>query len=279
MTDIARLLASVPASAPVQRVRDYHLTDRAASPRPRDFLTAVRRTDGEVCLRWTDAAGERFVRWVGPDWECATFDRHRGRKRVETCEEGRVVALLGETRPELVAADEVPGAFAASAGTDAPPETTGVGDTTPDVGETVFGVGGSPSSPSAVATDGGSEPSDDGRTVTAERVRVERRTDLSADPDVNRREADALAAALPAGPREVVFRLPPVLAEETVLEPVAGSDRVFVAELVAERETDRAYYVRQERRACRVSKAATTIYELADGAVSDPDRPEAVESA
>ncbi len=269
MTEIVRLLASVPASAPVQRVRDYHLTDRAASPRPRDFLTAVRKTDGAVCLRWTDAAGERFVRYAGPNWECAAFDRHRGRKRVETCEEARVVALLAEARPELVAADEVPGAFAASAGTHAP-DAAGVGEPAPRVGD---------SSPTAVATDGGSKPGDDEGTPAAERVRVERRADLSADSEVNRRDADTLAAALPTGPHEIAFRLPLVLAEETVLEPVAGTDRVFVADLVADRETERAYYVRQDRRGCRVSKAAATVYELADGAVSGPDHPGAAESA
>lgn len=270
MTEVQRLLASAPASAPVQRVRNYYLTDRAASPRPRDFLTAVRRTDGAVCLRWTDAAGERFVQQAGPEWECVTFDPHRGRTRVVTCEESRVLDLLEATRPELVAADEVSGAFAASAGTRAPPETVGVGDPA---------SGGGDSSPTAVATDGGSEPSDDERGSTADRVRVERRADLSADPDVTRCEANALAAALPTGPREVAFRLPRPLAEEIPLESVAGSDRVFVAELVPDRETERAYYVRQDRRGCRISTATATVYELADGAALDGDRPEAAESA
>ncbi|UPV99320.1 hypothetical protein M0R88_12395 [Halorussus gelatinilyticus] len=265
MTGVAKLLASVPASAPVQRVRNYHLTDRAASPRPRDFLTAARRTDGAVCLRWTDAAGERFVRYAGPDWECAEFDRHRDRKRVETCGDERVLDLLGDARPELVAAADVPGVFAERDAHAAP--------------ETGFGVGETSPTPDAVATDGGSEPNAEDGPLTAERVRIERYADLLADPAVDRHDADALAAALPTGPREVAFGLPLVLAEETVLESVAGSDRVIVAELVPERETERAYYVRQDRRGCWVSKAAATVYKLADGATLDADRPESAESA
>ncbi|UPV73288.1 hypothetical protein M0R89_12110 [Halorussus limi] len=127
-------------------------------------------------------------------------------------------------------------------------------------------------------TDSGSAPLDGGAT-TVERIRVERYADLLADPGLDRRDADALAAALPAGPREVAFRLPLVVAEEAILESVAGSDRVFVAEAVPERETEQAHYVRQDRRGCWVPKATATVYELAYGAVLDPDRPEASESA
>ena len=109
-------------------------------------------------------------------------------------------------------------------------------------------------------------------------VLVEEDADLRDDPALDRGDAEALATALPAGPEEVVFRLPLVLGAETVLEPVAGSDRVFVAEAVPDRATDRAVYVRQDRRGCWVPRAETTVYELADGATLDPGRVESAES-
>lgn len=146
MTAVAELLASAGESAPMQRVRNYHLTDRAARPRVRDFLTAMRRTGGAVCVRWTGPPGDRLVRYVGDD-----------------------------------------------ASTDG----TGSG-----------GIG--------------SDRTGSDRT---------------------------------------------------------GTDRVFVGEAVPERETGRAYYVRQHRRGCRVPKAEATVYELADGEALHAGRAESSESA
>lgn len=125
----------------------------------------------------------------------------------------------------------------------------------------------------------GGESVPDDETASVERIRVERDADLRADPSLDPCDADALAAALPTGPREVAFRLPLVVAEEAILESVAGSDRVFVAELAPERETEQAQYVRQDRRGCWVPKAVVTVYELAAEAVLSGDRPESVESA
>ncbi|WP_435179717.1 hypothetical protein [Halorussus sp. AFM4] len=103
-------------------------------------------------------------------------------------------------------------------------------------------------------------------------VRVEGVDDLRGDPALDRADADALASALPAGPEKVVFRLPRVLAEQTALEPVAGSDRVFVAEPVPDRAADGAFYARQDRRGSWIPRAEATAYELAEGATLDARR-------
>lgn len=102
-------------------------------------------------------------------------------------------------------------------------------------------------------------------------VRVEGVEDLRDDQALDSRAAEALAVALPPPPGHVAFRLPLVLAEESVLEPVEGSDRVFVAEPVAERETDAAHYVRQDRRGCWIPKGEVTAYELADDASTEAE--------
>ncbi|WP_135826567.1 hypothetical protein [Halorussus ruber] len=236
MTGVVESLASAGESAPVQRVRNYHLTDRAASPRPRDFLTAMRRAS-DLCLRWAGPAGNRFVRFADPGWECAEYDGVRGRKAVNELDVDRLREWLRESPPELVTYEEVRGAFE-----DAP-------------------VSASPEA--SVATDGGPGPD--------EPILVERYLDLLADPELDRRDADALADALPAGPEEVVVRLPLALAEETPLESVAGSDRVFVAESVADRGTERARYLRQGPRGALVPRHETRRYELAEDATVDRD--------
>lgn len=220
---VAELLSAASDAAPVQRVRNYHLTDREAVPRPRDFLAAMRRTDGALCVRWTGPAGERVARYAGPGWELAERDRLRGRAAVESVDADRVRGLLRERWPELVARGEIRGAFA--------------------VGES-----------SALYTDGG--------TDAARTVRVRRRADLRADPVLDRRDAAAVTSALPAGPGRFVFRLPRELAAETVLTPTADSDRVFAAERVGDRETDRAYYARQGRRGGWIPKADARVYEV-----------------
>ena len=251
MTGVVELLAAAGESAPVQRVRNYHLTDRAASSSPRDFLTAMERSAGDLCLRWTGPAGDRLVRYADPGWECAEYDRVRGREASSSLDCDRLCAWLRERGPELVAYEAVRGAFEESGPV---PSPTSARD--PD----------SPSRPDSptnapIATDGG--------PATDDPIRVERYRGRLADPD--RRDAEALAGALPAGPNRVVFRLPLVLAEETVLESVAGSDRVFVAEPVPERETRTARYLRQGVKGCLVPEREAGWYDLAEGATVDRD--------
>ena len=263
MTGVAELLTAAGASAPVQRVRNYHLTDREASPRPQDFLTAMKRTDGKVCVQWPGPPGDCVVRYADRGWECAKHNRFRGRTSVETIVAERVRTWLRQSNPELVAHESVRDAFEEPcAGTDRAPTGTALTDGSGDPRGTKRDFEGEPSGPR--------EPN---------RVRIERSADLLADADLNRFEAQALAAALPAGPGEVVFRLPLVLAEESVFQSVAGSDCVFVAEVVPQRETECAYYVQQDHRGCWVPKGEATVYELADGVTLDVEPPESPESA
>jgi hypothetical protein len=272
MTGVAELLAAAEASAPVQRVRNYHRTDREASPRPRDFLTAMKRTDGDVCVRWAGPPGDCVVRYADPGWECAKHNRFRGRSSVETLDAERVRAWLRRSNPELVPHEAVSDAFdEGCAGSAANHARTG----------TALADGGEDRDARRRDPDVRGRTSDETRCAAdgSNRVRVERSADLLADTELDRFEAQALAAALPAGPVEVVFRLPLVLAEESVLESVAGSDCVFVAEVVPERETECAYYVRQDHRGCWVPKGEATFYELADGVTLDVEPPESPESA
>lgn len=265
MTEVAELLASVAETAPVQRVRNYYLTDREARPHPQDFLTAMKRTDGALCVRWTEppavsasdsrivpaesgTEGDRFVRYDDPGWECAKLDRFRERTTVEALDADRLRAWFRERRPELVAYADVRGWF----------------ETSPDAER-------GPSADPRAATDGG--------PVTGATVTVGQYADLLDDPTLDRADADALSAALPTPAGAIAVWLPLVLAEEAVLESTAGSDRVFVAEVVPERETDCAYYVRQDCRGCWVPKGEARVYELADGAVGAPTPTERPESA
>lgn len=267
MTGVAELLAAAGGSAPVQRVRNYYLTDREASPRPRDFLTAMKRSDGAVCVRWAGPPGDCFVRFADPGWECAKHNRFRGRATVETLDAERVRTWLRRSDPELVAYETVRGSFEERC---ISPHRARSGTALADGGQ----------DPDAGGGDAGGRDSDgEGeRPETRNHVRVERYADVLADPELDQFEAQALAAALPSPPGEVVFRLPLVLAEESVLESIPGSDRVFVAEPVPRRETECAYYVRQDHRGCWIPKAEVTTYELADGVVLDVDPPEASET-
>lgn len=249
MTGVAELLDRIGASAPIQRVRNYHLTDREASPRPRDFTTAMKQSDGEVCVRWAGPPGDCVVRYDDPDWKCAEHNRFRGRTEVETLTTKHVQRWLQRSPPELVAHETVQNAFEERCAAPLRAET------------------------GTALADGGQD------AETTNHVRVESCADVFGDSDLDRLEAQSLAAALPSAPGEIVFRLPLVLAEESVLESVAGTDRVFVAELVPERETQCALYVRQNQKGCWVPKDEATTYELADGVLLDVDLPESPESA
>lgn len=259
-TGVAELLASLPGIAPIQRVRNYYLTDREARPRPRDFLTAMRRSDGALCLRWPGPPGDCVVRYapdgtnVDSDWTCVEHNRFVGRKSAETVAADRVREWIRDSPPELLARESPRGTFEdGCAGNPLAPDADG----------------------RAAITDGGrTGERGRGRAAEIDRVRVERYADLRDDPALDRGTADALATALPAAPGEMVFVLPRVLAAESVLEPIRGSDRAFVGELVSDRETDCAHYVRQHRRGCWVPKREATAYELVDGATIRPVSPE-----
>lgn len=262
MTGVAELLATAGESAPLQRVRNYYLTDREASPRPRDFLTAMKRSDGAVCVRWAGPPGDCIVRHADPGWECAKHNRFRGRTTVETLDAERVRAWLRRSDPELVAHEAVKAAFEEPC---ISPRRARSGTALADGGR------------ESEAAKNANRAEQNARA--SNHVRIESRTDVFGDPDLDRLDARALAAALPSPPGRVVFRLPLVLAEESVLESVPGSDCVFVAEPVPQRETECAYYVRQDRRGCWVPKGEVTTYELADGVVLDVEPPESPESS
>jgi len=267
---VAELLASLPESAPIQRVRNYYLTDREARPRPRDFLTAMRRSDGALCLRWPGPPGDCVVRYAPsgadsgsqPDWECVEHNRFVGRKSANRVTADRVREWIRDSPPELLARESLRGTFEdGCASTPFTPDADGR---------------------AAIADGGRTGERGRGRSAEIDRVRVERYADLRDDSELDARTADALAAALPAAPGEMVFVLPRVLAAESVLEPIPGSDRAFVGEVVSDRETDCAHYVRQDRRGCWVPKREATAYELVDGATvrSEPvERESASESA
>ncbi|WP_435175714.1 hypothetical protein [Halorussus sp. AFM4] len=93
-------------------------------------------------------------------------------------------------------------------------------------------------------------------------IPVEAYHDLVSDDHLNLEEADAIAGALNrvTGNDVDVLYLPAELAEEKVLEPEDGTESVFVARLVPERETQAAYYARQGLGGAWVPKAATRIY-------------------
>jgi hypothetical protein len=271
MTGVAELLATAGESAPLQRVRNYYLTDREASPRPRDFLTAMKRSDGAVCVRWAGPPGGCIVRHTNPGWECAKHNRFRGRTTVETLDAERVRAWLRRSDPELVAHEAVRAAFEEPCTS---PRRARSGTALADGGQDTETTRQDPEAPKGSETTKRDSETARQNTKTANHVRVESHADVFGDSELDRLDARAIAAALPSAPGRVVFRLPLVLAEESVLESVPGSDCVFVAEPVPQRETKCAYYVRQDRRGCWVPKAEVTTYELADGVVLDVEPPE-----
>ncbi|WP_162224602.1 hypothetical protein [Halorussus amylolyticus] len=239
-TGVVELLADAPSGAPVQRVRNYHLTNREAVPRPADFLTAMEHTGGALCVRWAGPPGDCFVRYADPGWERTEHDRFRGRTRVERVEADRVRSWLRDSRPELVAYGDARGSFDASGQPRARPDPR-------------------PNESAATGAPGAA----DGGMATETVVRVRRPADLCADDALDAADAEAVAAALPTRPDRLAFWLPLALAEESVLVPTAGSDRVFVAEPVPDRDTDRARYVRQGRRGGWIPKTEARVYELA----------------
>jgi hypothetical protein len=267
MTRVAELLADAGESAPLQRVRNFHLTDREASPRPRDFLTAMKRSDGAICVRWAGPPGDCVVRHGDPGWECAKHNRFRGRTTIETLDAERVRAWLRRSDPELVAHEAVRPAFEEPCISPRRARS--------DTAHTALADGGrdpeATRDSEVVRENLGVESQN---PEAANHVRVESHADVFGDPELDRLDARAIAAALPSAPGNVVFRLPLVLAEESVLESVPGSDCVFVAEPVPQRETECAHYVRQDRRGCWIPKGEVTTYELADGVVLDVEPPE-----
>lgn len=101
--------------------------------------------------------------------------------------------------------------------------------------------------------------------------------DLLADDVLSRSEARVVARALQAaGDGEIVFWLPPMLAEETIVPAVEESDRIFVAERVPERSTKWAQYVRNGRAGAWIPRDTARVFERAPDASLRPPTPDHV---
>ena len=102
----------------------------------------------------------------------------------------------------------------------------------------------------------------------SEVIPVEAYGDLIRDDHLDLGEADAIANALERTRAKGVdvLHLPQPLAEEKLLNPEDGTDCVFVAELLPERETGDAYYAKQGPGGSWLPKGATRIYVAADDA-------------
>lgn len=90
--------------------------------------------------------------------------------------------------------------------------------------------------------------------------------DLISDDHLDLAASDTLAEVLPTSDSQVAFWLPHWLTEEKVFDPAGKSDQVIVAEVVPERETEKAYYVRQGNAADWIPKSTARIYRTAPGA-------------
>ena len=91
-------------------------------------------------------------------------------------------------------------------------------------------------------------------------VTIETYGDLLSDDDLYLQDSDALADALPTSDGRLAFWLPQWLAEEKVIEPAGQSDQVFVTEVVEDRETEKAYYVRQGNAGGWIPKSVARVY-------------------
>ena len=265
---VAALLVTVADAAPCQRVRNYYLSDGEASPQSQDFVTAMKRTDGDLCVRWVGASGERIVRYDG-DWMCAERERPDEKWTVAFTSSDRVRTWLRGADPDLLTYEDARDAFesepAATHGRSEATRLTDGGEPEGIEGESrrTASDGGERSVASRTAPNRRFGDGERGERDRPDSIPV-RREDLLADP--------ALAAAFGAADAaDRVFRLPLELAAETVLEAVEGSERVFVAAPVPERETDRAYYVRQGRASERLPKTETATYEAEDDALDFGD--------
>jgi hypothetical protein len=94
----------------------------------------------------------------------------------------------------------------------------------------------------------------------AEITRVEEYGDLVGDDDLSLQDADTLAGVLPTDEGRVAIWLPLWLAEEKPLTSAGKSDQVFVAEF-GERETEKAYYVRQGNAGVWIPKSVARVYQ------------------
>jgi hypothetical protein len=113
-------------------------------------------------------------------------------------------------------------------------------------------------------------------------IPVEAYHDLVSDDDLDLREADAIASALDrtSGKGVDVLHLPRELAAEKILDPEEGTECVFVAELLPERETDDAYYAKQGACGNWLPKSTTRIYvQATDADIYVPDRSQETEGS
>lgn len=90
--------------------------------------------------------------------------------------------------------------------------------------------------------------------------------DLVSDDDLDLPAADALADVLPVADDQLAFWLPSWLAEEKPLQSAGQCDQVFIAEAVPGRETEKAYYVRQDNAGGWIPKSVARIYRTTEDA-------------
>ena len=105
-------------------------------------------------------------------------------------------------------------------------------------------------------------------------IPVEAYADLVSDDHLNLGEADTVAKALDRTRNKGVdvLYLPRELAEEKALDPEDGTDSVFVAGLLPERETDDAYYAKQGPSGVYLPKSETRVYiEASNADIYIPD--------
>ena len=92
-------------------------------------------------------------------------------------------------------------------------------------------------------------------------VTVATYADLLSDEDLDLVDSDTLAEILPVDDGQLAFWLPQWLAEEKPIEPAGQSDQVFVGERLVERETEKAYYVRQGNAGVWIPKSVARVYQ------------------
>ncbi|PSQ48330.1 hypothetical protein BRD15_05585 [Halobacteriales archaeon SW_6_65_15] len=75
----------------------------------------------------------------------------------------------------------------------------------------------------------------------------------------------------PTADNQLAFWLPQWLAGEKPIEPAGSSDHVFVAEPVPDRETEKAWYVRQGNAGVWIPKSVARVYHAsADADIVSP---------
>lgn len=102
-------------------------------------------------------------------------------------------------------------------------------------------------------------------------ITVDSYHDLVSDDELDLTAADTLADVLPTSDDQLAFWLPLWLAGEKPLEPAGQSDEVFVGTPIPERETEKAYYIKQGHAGVWVPKSVVRVYRAsADAEIVSP---------